>query len=128
MVGSPDTILHHVEQYTLQAGVSYFVASFQWGSQVTTCLNLVLDGRRGWRVPTYPEVASLALDGDTPPLPSGHPFALGAAPHFWTQTLYTDNPTILVGWFDNAAFFISQQPKTDSYRVMCVRAPTGPER
>jgi alkanesulfonate monooxygenase SsuD/methylene tetrahydromethanopterin reductase-like flavin-dependent oxidoreductase (luciferase family) len=32
VVGSPDTILRHVEQYTLQAGADYFVASFQWGS------------------------------------------------------------------------------------------------
>jgi alkanesulfonate monooxygenase SsuD/methylene tetrahydromethanopterin reductase-like flavin-dependent oxidoreductase (luciferase family) len=32
VVGSPDTILRHVEQYTLDAGVNYLVASFQWGS------------------------------------------------------------------------------------------------
>ena len=32
VVGSPDTILRHVERYTLGAGADYFVASFQWGS------------------------------------------------------------------------------------------------
>jgi len=32
IVGTPDTILRHVEQYTIGAGVNYFVASFQWGS------------------------------------------------------------------------------------------------
>ncbi|HZO26950.1 MAG TPA: LLM class flavin-dependent oxidoreductase [Chloroflexota bacterium] len=32
IVGSPDTILAHVEQYTVQAGVNYLVGSFQWGN------------------------------------------------------------------------------------------------
>ena len=32
IVGSPDTILKHVAQYTLQAGVHYLVGSFQWGN------------------------------------------------------------------------------------------------
>lgn len=32
IVGSPDTILKHVKQYTLRAGVNYLVGSFQWGN------------------------------------------------------------------------------------------------
>jgi alkanesulfonate monooxygenase SsuD/methylene tetrahydromethanopterin reductase-like flavin-dependent oxidoreductase (luciferase family) len=32
VVGSPETVLAHVERYTLEAGVNYFVSSFQWGS------------------------------------------------------------------------------------------------
>jgi alkanesulfonate monooxygenase SsuD/methylene tetrahydromethanopterin reductase-like flavin-dependent oxidoreductase (luciferase family) len=32
VVGSPETILAHVERYTLEAGVGYLVGSFQWGN------------------------------------------------------------------------------------------------
>ena len=32
IVGAPDTILKHVERYTVQAGVNYLVGSFQWGN------------------------------------------------------------------------------------------------
>jgi len=32
VAGSPETVLRHIDQYTLGAGVNYCVTSFQWGS------------------------------------------------------------------------------------------------
>lgn len=92
-----------------------------------TCFNANTGGRRGWRMPTYHEIASLAVDGQTPPLPSDHPFTLGASPAFWSQTPYgTSN--YLVAHFTSSALFVTQQAPTDSYRMWCVRAATGADR
>ena len=91
-----------------------------------TCLNANTGGRRGWRMPTYHEIASLAVDGQTPPLATGHPFTLGATPAFWSQTPYGSN--YLVAHFSSSVLYVTQQASTDSYRLWCVRAATGADQ
>lgn len=55
-----------------------------WQDAVDHCITLDAGGRRGWRLPTIQELASvLASSGD--PLPAGHPFNILAA-YYWSAT------------------------------------------
>src|SRR5512139_620818 len=52
-----------------------------WSAARGACENLVVGGRRGWRLPTAHEMTSLIdpAASTTPRLPGGHPFANVAA-------------------------------------------------
>jgi len=54
-----------------------------WTTAMDYCHQQNVDERKGWRLPSVEELASL-LDGAA--LPTGHPFTLGEADYFWTST------------------------------------------
>ncbi len=93
-----------------------------------TCLSsLGLGGRAGWRLPTAEELESLVVPGQTPPLPTGHPFinvdTNGAI--YWTSTsapyLY---PQMAYGvWMNTGA--LSSFSKSATHRRWCVRGGQG---
>ena len=61
-----------------------------WADAVIYCYNKNVGGRKGWRMPTITELASLV---DTtqynPTLPSGHPFQIQpGAGFYWSSTEY----------------------------------------
>ena len=80
------------------------------------CANKAVGGRKGWRLPALPELASLvdpAVVSPGPTLPAGHPFMA-------VQSAHMDNPTLTwgVGFSNGAALGVS---KAFDQRVWCVR-------
>ncbi|MBI4007667.1 MAG: DUF1566 domain-containing protein [Planctomycetes bacterium] len=77
--------------------------AFTWNLAVWYCYDRTIGGRKGWRLPTIEELASLVdesrevysgkeeewEEGKIPALPPGHPF-IGVQPGFyWSATTYT---------------------------------------
>ena len=96
------------------------------GEAVLTCINKVVGGRKGWRLPSVQELTSLvdpSVSSPGPTLPSGHPFVFNVQPpyQFWTATSYADTPT-QYAWdvrFENGNIGVNL--KTSADPVWCVR-------
>jgi predicted ribosomally synthesized peptide with SipW-like signal peptide len=78
------------------------VAAMNWLDANTTCRELVLANRTGWRLPTVEELSSLVDHrAANPALPHGHPFVsvqAGAGVWaYWTSTNH-ENPSA-AAWF-----------------------------
>jgi Protein of unknown function (DUF1566) len=87
-------------------------------------------GRKGWRLPTNQELASLIDPTQSnPALPSGHPFTvqLSPFPFYWSATTWVMNANL--AWvvnFNNAD--LHEFDKSDIVgipRAWCVRAGQG---
>jgi len=97
-----------------------------WLNARLTCANKSVGGRKGWRLPSIPELASLIDPNVTPgpTLPPGHPFTTGVqSADYWSATTNADDPTG-AAWF---VFFgdggVGLDGKTgiDTFRAWCVR-------
>jgi hypothetical protein len=63
---------------------------FTWQDATDYCTQLTLGGRKGWRLPTVEELASLVDPTQSnPPLPSGHPFSNVQAYWYWSSSTYS---------------------------------------
>jgi hypothetical protein len=87
------------------------------------CANKAVGGRKGWRLPALPELASLvdpSVASPGPALPSGHPFAGVQSANYWSASAHVENPTLTwgVGFSNGAALGVS---KAFDQRVWCVR-------
>jgi len=91
------------------------------------CYQLQVGGRKGWRVPTIEELASLVdiSQGSptTPALPAGHPFNVLPTPH-WSATSNASDASRAwaVGFATGNVFRVV---KTASREVWCVRGGQG---
>ena len=102
---------------------------FADGQAAAHCTNLSLGNRKGWRVPTLQEFASL-VDADPanttiPKLPPGHPFQrVQLTAHYWAATLATPDGVFV--WteflFDGTQ---SGEISIASFPVWCVRGGSG---
>ncbi len=105
----------------------------QWSPARLQCTNRTTGGRRGWRLPSVHELATLMdpnnLDGN-PDLPAGHPFDPTAvqSADYWSATTNANRPADVANfipafpWIVN--FDISNVDicdPTDSFFVWCVR-------
>jgi uncharacterized protein DUF1566 len=66
-------------------------SNFTWVDALTHCYFLEVGGRKGWRLPTIEELASLVnTSNSSPALPTGHPFALPKSVqetgYYWSAT------------------------------------------
>jgi hypothetical protein len=62
-----------------------------WQNAMGTCLRKDVGGRRGWRLPSIAELASLIDPSNStePTLPAGHPF-VNVSDFYWSSTLVRD--------------------------------------
>ena len=77
-----------------------FVNTLIWYEAMIQCRDVGIGGRKGWRLPTVEELASL-LDPQQsgfPYLPSGHPFENVQQAPYWTATTYYSF-TDIVGYY-----------------------------
>ena len=94
-----------------------------WGSARTFCANKNVGGRKGWRLPSVPELASLVDPNATsaPFLPAGHPFTNIQSAFYWSATTDAGDPpdawtvNFLNGEVDD------DNSKSNRHYVWCVR-------
>lgn len=65
------------------------IETVSWEAAVIGCYNKGVGGRKGFRLPTIEELASLVdpQAGSAPFLPSGHPFNVQSS-YYWSSTTY----------------------------------------
>ena len=87
------------------------------------CVNKAVGGRKGWRLPSVSELASLVDPSMGPPgptLPQGHPFQAVQAANYWSGSAFAENPAQMwgVNFQNGGAAGVS---KSFEQRVWCVR-------
>ena len=102
-------------------------ATRTWFQALNDCYNKNVGGRKGWRLATIEELASLVEPGNPPggpDLPPGNPFDDVQSTVYWSATTLADSTAFardvsfgdgVVGSFD----------KTSSLFVWCVRGGQG---
>lgn len=61
-----------------------------WQLAMNYCPNLSVGGRKGWRLPTVEELASLVDPTQSnPSLPSGHPFTNVQSSYYWSSSSFS---------------------------------------
>jgi hypothetical protein len=102
-------------------------STFNWLQAQFYCNNLAVGNRKGWRLPTIQELASLidpsvALPGPT--LPAGHPFSNVQSSFYWSATTIANNSSD--AW--DVLFFngsVLTNGKSGTVFVWCVRGGQG---
>jgi hypothetical protein len=62
-----------------------------WSTARGECANRTTGGRKGWRLPSFAELASLADPSvSNPALPAGHPFQTAQSSIYWSATIDAD--------------------------------------
>ena len=88
------------------------------------CNDKRLGGRKGWRLPTIQELASLVDTSNNPALPDDHPFLGPQSSSYWSATTGADGASIAWGvGFDVAG--VGTFDKGSSIFVWCVRGGQG---
>ena len=89
----------------------------------THCTALITGGRKGWRLPSLPELQSLidpSVAAPGPTLPPGHPFLTVQSADYWSATTNADLPTN--AWnvnFNNG--LVNRNGKAGANHAWCVR-------
>jgi hypothetical protein len=98
-----------------------------WFNALTHCYQREVGGRKGWRLPTIEELASLVEPGDPPggpDLPPGHHFSNVRSSTYWSAT--TDVGSTSFAW--RVDFFngnVAPLAKTSNPFVWWVRGAQG---
>ena len=104
------------------------IVAINWNDACVHCYQREVGGvggRKGWRLPTVEELASLIdTNQSNPALPSGHPFDNVLSAYYWsssTNTSLTSNAWIV--HFGNG--IVTTNNKQAEYNVWCVRGRHG---
>jgi hypothetical protein len=108
-------------------------STFTWFGALSHCYTLEVGGRKGWRLPTIEELASLVnTSNSSPALPSGHPFTLKSAQEdsfYWSATTNASDSRSGDAWvvlLDNGVVGTAGKTGTGGTgRVWCVRGGQG---
>jgi hypothetical protein len=101
--------------------------TFNWAAAQSHCNQLTLGNRKGWRLPTLPELGSLvdpSVPFPGPTLPAGHPFSNVQSESYWSATFYFPNQND--AWdlhFGNGA--PDEDARNNEYFVWCGRGGQG---
>jgi uncharacterized protein DUF1566 len=100
-------------------------ATNNWADAMNTCRSKAVGNRKGWRLPTVEELASLAdPTAANPSLPSGHPFSTVQSSGYWSaSTSVSNNTGAWVVSFLNGS--VDGLDKASSIYVWCVRGGQG---
>jgi hypothetical protein len=94
-----------------------------WAVARVVCLNKTVGGRKGWRLPSVHELASLIDATQTPPtLPVGNPFILDLSSSYWSATLSADNPAAAWHVQPSNGLVSNIDRSSVSFLVWCVRS------
>ncbi len=105
------------------------ITTRSWANASIHCYGREVGGRKGWRLPTIEELASLVdSTQSSPALPSGHPFSNVQLASYWSATTRAGNTTITghawyVSFFNNGA--VGTIPNFNDLYVWCVRGGQG---
>jgi uncharacterized protein DUF1566 len=101
---------------------------FRWGdiSFELFCNDKAVGNRKGWRIPTIQELASLVdpsvpLPGPT--LPTGHPFNNVRRGSYWSANSANDTSSAWSVTFDDGSVFFAN--KFSGFSLWCVRGGQG---
>ena len=96
-----------------------------WLSAQAYCVDLTVGNRKGWRLPTIQELASLVdPTQSSPALPAGHPFNNVGSSFFWSATTAANDATAAWGMgFRNGGAEGGDKP--DINFVWCTRGGQG---
>lgn len=97
----------------------------KWNEAIIYCYQKSIGNRKGWRLPTVEELASLVDPTQSAPsLPSGHPFNNVATYDYWSATtvVNADSQAWLVGFGSGS---VNTDNKQSNLFVWCVRGGYG---
>jgi hypothetical protein len=103
--------------------------SMPWEDATDACRNKSVGQRKGWRVPTVEQLASLVdplVASPGPTLPIGHPFTSVQSAHYWSATTYEWN--IASAWFVSFVNGSVNYNYNPAYYVWCVRGGQSHDR
>ncbi len=93
-----------------------------WTAARFQCSSRTIGGRKGWRLPSVHELASLVDPSVVPgpTVPTGHPFTNVQPGHYWSATSLAGKPSFAwnVGFIMGMVHYVKT---TDSHSVWCVR-------
>jgi hypothetical protein len=105
-------------------------ATFKWQNAIDPtlsarrhCTALITGGRKGWRLPSIPELASLidpSVAAPGPTLPVGHPFLTVQSASYWSASTLADDSTFAWGVFFGVGGVVNGN-KAGTGRAWCVR-------
>ena len=96
-----------------------------WLNASIHCVQLSLGGRKGWRLPSIQDLASLIDPTQVnPALPSGHPFTVQSSA-YWSATSVADvtSNARYVNFFNGLVFDVGKS--SDGNHAWCVRGGQG---
>jgi hypothetical protein len=113
----------------METGTLTFTDRRNWDAARNHCIAKNVGGRKGWRLPSIPELASLvdpSVASPGPTLPPGHPFSNVQSINYWSATSLADStPLDLDGTFAWSVLFefgrVFSDTKSSTYFVWCVR-------
>jgi hypothetical protein len=100
--------------------------SRDWNHAISHCYHREVANRKGWRLPTIEELASLVdNDNSNPSLPSGHPFSNVSNYYYWSSTtsLFDTTQAWQVGFESGST--MDGYMKEHYYPAWCVRGGHG---
>ena len=96
-----------------------------WFIALARCYNKEVGGRKGWRLPTIEELASLVdTSQPAPTLPAGHPFSNVQSSFYWSATTLADLTSSAWSVFFSFGH-VGIDDKSNVSFVWCVRGGQG---
>lgn len=98
-----------------------------WTDAISYAYDKNVGGRKGWRLPTVEELASLVDTSvlGSPKLPSGHPFTNVQTFNYWSATTSVINDTSNAWGVHFDGGFVDDFGKSGTHYVWCVRGGHG---
>jgi Protein of unknown function (DUF1566) len=99
-----------------------FDGARNWGTAAAYCVNAMVGGTKGWRLPSVVELASLMDPANSSPtLPTGHPFSIVLSNEYWSASTVAVDPTDAWAVNFNNSGIAGTRNKTTRRLAWCVR-------